>query len=88
MNNTGAAERAFQELLRQYPDGNAVDNAYSWMAIIERCAGRNQLADELNQEIMRQFPFTRHAQFARARPSIQTAWIDSDSCGGGQRVRD
>jgi tetratricopeptide (TPR) repeat protein len=67
LEDINAAEDAFQELLRQYPNGNAVDNAYSWLAIIERCAGNEQKAKELSKEIIRRFPFSRHAVYARAR---------------------
>jgi outer membrane protein assembly factor BamD (BamD/ComL family) len=67
MENIGAAENAFKELLRQYPNGNAVDNAYSWLAISERCVGNEQKAEQLNMEIVRQFPLTRHAAYARYR---------------------
>jgi tetratricopeptide (TPR) repeat protein len=67
LKDVNAAEHAFQELLRQYPNGNAVDNAYSWLAITERCVGNDQKAEELNKEIVRRFPFTRHAVYARER---------------------
>ena len=83
MKDTAAAEREFVDLLRQYPNGNAVDNAYDWMAIIERCAGRNEVAEKLNVEIVRRFPFTRHAVFARARLANPQRPNDPNSCGVG-----
>jgi tetratricopeptide (TPR) repeat protein len=62
-----AAERTFQKLLKEFPDGNAVDNAYSWMAIIYRCAHKADLAKKTNMEIIGRFPLTRHAKYAAER---------------------
>jgi hypothetical protein len=62
-----AAEKAFHELLSKYPQGNAVDNAYSWMAIIMRCSNRLDEEKKLNVEIIKRFPLTRHAKYARER---------------------
>jgi tetratricopeptide (TPR) repeat protein len=87
MKDASAAEKAFANLLRQYPKGNAVDNAYDWMAIIERCAGHDQFAEDLNKEIVRRFPFTRHAAFARTRLANPQRMNDPDSCGAGQTFR-
>ena len=84
MKDTGAAEKAFMDLLRQYPNGNAVDNAFSWMAITERCAGRDKLAEDLNKEIVHRFPMTRHAVAARARLADPKRFNDPISCGEGQ----
>jgi TolA-binding protein len=78
-----AAEHAFRELLRQYPNGNAVDNAYSWLAISERCAGNEQKAEQLNKEIVRQFPFTRHAAYARYRLANPSRYTTT-GCYAGQ----
>ena len=61
------ATAAFNELRQRYPTGNAVDNAYSWMAIGWTCAGRPEKARDVNQEIVRLFPLTRHAGYARER---------------------
>jgi tetratricopeptide (TPR) repeat protein len=70
-----AAERAFQVLLKDFPNGNAVDNAYSWMAIIYRCAHKADLAKSTNMEIIRRFPLTRHAKYAAER------MLHPDDCG-------
>lgn len=65
--NLDAARATFNKLVNTYPNGNAIDNAYSWMAIILRCNGQLQEAEKLNREIMRRFPLTRHAVYARRR---------------------
>jgi tetratricopeptide (TPR) repeat protein len=75
MNDPDAAQKTFNELLRRYPNGNAVDNAYSWMAIIMRCANRLDDEKRLNAEIIRRFPLTRHAKYARERMA------NLDACG-------
>ncbi len=75
MNDPNAAEQTFNELLRKYPNGNAVDNAYSWMAIIMRCADRLDDEKRLNVEIIQRFPYTRHAKYARERMA------KPDACG-------
>jgi TolA-binding protein len=62
-----AARATFNKLVSTYPTGNAVDNAYSWMAIILRCNGQLQEAEKLNREIIRRFPLTRHAIYAKER---------------------
>ena len=62
-----AARATFNKLVRTYPNGNAVDNAYSWMAIILRCNGQLQEADKMNREITRRFGMTRHAAYAKQR---------------------
>jgi tetratricopeptide (TPR) repeat protein len=62
-----AARATFKKLVSAYPNGNAIDNAYSWMAIILRCNGQLREAEKLNREIIRRFPFTRHAAYARER---------------------
>ena len=75
LKNVPAAERTFQELLKDFPNGNAVDNAYSWMAIIYRCAHKADLAKSTNMEIIRRFPLTRHAKYAAER------MLHPDDCG-------
>ena len=62
-----AARATFNKLVSTYPNGNAVDNAYSWMAIILRCNGQLQEADKMNREIIRRFGMTRHAAYAKQR---------------------
>lgn len=64
-----AAEKTFNKLINTYPSGNAVDNAYSWMAIIYRCADMRERAQHMNCEIISQFPATRHAIYALERLS-------------------
>lgn len=62
-----AAKGTFDRLLSKYPNGNAVDNAHSWMAIGYRCAGQLANAQAMDREIIRRFPVTRHAVYAVAR---------------------
>jgi tetratricopeptide (TPR) repeat protein len=62
-----AAQATFKKLITDYPNGNAVDNAYSWMAIILRCNKRLPEAEKLNREIIKRFPMTRHAAYAKER---------------------
>jgi tetratricopeptide (TPR) repeat protein len=81
MGDIDAAQRTFEELLRKYPNGNAIDNAYSWMEIIYSCAGRRQEAESMNLEIIRRFPFTRHATYARDRIAHPDRSVDSNDCG-------
>jgi hypothetical protein len=61
------ATSTFNDLLQKYPTGNAVDNAYSWMAIGWACVGQPVKAREIDQEIVRRFSSTRHALYARKR---------------------
>jgi TolA-binding protein len=73
--DVNAAEQTFRKLVDAYPRGNALDNAYTWMAIIYRCQGRNNDAQNMNREIIRRFPMTRHAGYARERMA------KPDACG-------
>jgi TolA-binding protein len=75
LKNPDAADEAFHALLSKYPQGNAVDNAYSWMAIIMRCSNRLDEEKRLNAEIIKRFPLTRHAKYARERMA------HPDECG-------
>lgn len=61
-----AAEATFRQLLSDR-GGNAVDNAHSWMAIAYYCAKRRGDGQRIDREIIRKFPLTRHARYARAR---------------------
>lgn len=61
------AAATFDILRQRYPNGNAIDNAYSWMAIGWACTGQPLKAREIDQQIVRLFPSTRHARFARER---------------------
>ncbi len=61
------ATGTFAELVRQFPTGNAVDNAMSWIAIGWTCYGRADTARAVNEDIVRLFPSTRHATYARER---------------------
>ena len=61
------ATETFNTLLQKYATANAIDNAYSWMAIGWTCAGQPVKARELDQEIVRRFASTRHALYARKR---------------------
>ena len=73
--DVNAAEATFKSLIRKYPNGNAIDNAYSWMGILYRCAGRKDDAQSVNREILRRFSQTRHAKYARERMA------NPDECG-------
>jgi hypothetical protein len=61
------ATATFNTLQQKYPAANAVDNAYSWMAIGWTCVGQPAKAREIDQQIVRRFALTRHAVFARKR---------------------
>jgi tetratricopeptide (TPR) repeat protein len=69
LRNVALAEKTFHKLLDTFPKGNAVDNAYSWMAIIYRCAGKLEQAEKTNKDIIRLFPMARHAKYAKERMS-------------------
>jgi TolA-binding protein len=73
MKDINAAGRTFQRLVSTFPRGNAIDNGYTWMAIVYRCAGRTQDAQKINRDIIRLFPITRHARYARERISNPSA---------------
>lgn len=77
-----AARATFNKLISTYPNGNAVDNAYSWMAIILRCNGQLQEADKINREIIRRFGMTRHAAYAKERMA------DPKTCGAEAYSKD
>jgi tetratricopeptide (TPR) repeat protein len=61
------ATSTFNDLLQKFPTGNAVDNAYSWMAIGWTCSGQPVKARAVNHDLVRLFPATRHAGYARQR---------------------
>lgn len=67
--------RTFNTLNEKYPNGNAIDNAHSWMAIALRCAGRVEEAQEMNRTILRRFPLSRHSLYAVKRLK------NPDNCG-------
>ena len=68
MSDMDAAREALDDLVRRAPEGsNAIDNGYSWMEISLRCEGLDAEADEINGDIVRLFPFSRHAQYALGR---------------------
>jgi tetratricopeptide (TPR) repeat protein len=67
LGDLSSARQTFAKLTSKYPNGNAVDNAYTWMAISYRCAGRSDEAQAINKEIIRRFPGTRHAAYAVER---------------------
>ena len=67
------AAATFDSLRQRYPSSNAVDNAYSWLAIGMTCAGQPANARKIDQQIVRLFPLTRHARYARERIQNPTA---------------
>jgi TolA-binding protein len=67
MEDADAARRTFEKLVSQFPKGNAVDNAYNWMAVSYHCVGMLEQAQKMNRAIVRLFPTTRHADNARKR---------------------
>jgi tetratricopeptide (TPR) repeat protein len=77
MRDLSAAQRTFRKLVDKYPTSNAIDNAYTWMAIIFRCEGRVEDAQKMNREIIRRFPLTRHAVYAQERMAKPSA----EGCG-------
>lgn len=79
--NMSAAKVIFDKLLSKYPNGNAVDNAHSWMSIGYRCAGQVPAAQAIEREIIRRFPNTRHARYTRERLSNSGSGNSSgDTC--------
>jgi len=67
MQDPQAARKTFQALLIAFPNGNAVDNAYSWMSIILRTACKTDEEQTIERDLIRRFPLTRHARYARER---------------------
>ena len=67
MGDPQAARTTFQKLLVAFPNGNAVDNAYSWMSIILRTACKTDEEQTIERDLIRRFPLTRHARYARER---------------------
>jgi uncharacterized protein YecT (DUF1311 family)/tetratricopeptide (TPR) repeat protein len=61
------ATATFDTIRQRFPKGNAIDNAYSWMAIGWTCKGEPLKARNIDQEIVRLFPLSRHARYARKR---------------------
>jgi tetratricopeptide (TPR) repeat protein len=77
LRDVSAAQATFRKLLANFPNHNAIDNAYTWMAIIYRCEGRTEDAQKTNRDIIRLFPMTRHARYARDRAAKPAA----SACG-------
>jgi TolA-binding protein len=77
MKDLAAAEQTFHKLVTNFPNSNALDNGYTWMAIIYRCMGRMEQAQKINADILRLFPRTRHAALARER----MAHPEAKACG-------
>jgi tetratricopeptide (TPR) repeat protein len=73
--DVAGAQATFRKLIEKFPRGNAVDNAHTWMAIIYRCEGRIQDAQNMNRDIIRKFPNSRHAVHAQKRIT------EPDRCG-------
>ncbi|PHR87063.1 MAG: hypothetical protein COA78_37445 [Blastopirellula sp.] len=61
------ATETFRIIRQRYPNANALDNAHSWMAIGWTCMGQPVRAREIDKQIARLFPLTRHARYARER---------------------
>lgn len=75
MKDLHAAEQTFRKLIADL--SNAVDNGYTWMAIIYRCMGRAEEARKTNADILRLSPRTRHARLAEQR----MAHPEAKACG-------
>jgi len=75
-----AARASFDEVVSRFASGNAADNAHSWMQIVFRCALRMEEAEAVNDEIIRLYPMTRHAIYARERRDTPDRW-GGDECG-------
>jgi hypothetical protein len=73
------ATATFNMLQQKYAAANAVDNAYSWMAIGWTCVGQPAKAREIDQQIARRFALTRHALFARKRLRDPQACADMEA---------
>jgi tetratricopeptide (TPR) repeat protein len=61
------ANASFEILRQHFPGNNAIDNAYSWIAIGWACVGQPLKAGGIDRDIIRLFPSTRHALYALAR---------------------
>jgi len=83
LRDANAAQTTFYKLLANFPKVNAIDNAYTWMAIVYRCTGRTDDAAKTNRDIIRLFPMSRHARYARERASKPAA----SACGLAQESR-
>ena len=77
MKDLNAAEETFRKLITTFPNSNALDNGYTWMAIIYRCMGHLEQAQKINADILRLFPRSRHAALARER----MAHPEAKACG-------
>jgi TolA-binding protein len=77
MKDLNAAEDTFRKLITTFPNSNALDNGYTWMAIIYRCMGHLEQAQKINADILRLFPRSRHAALARER----MAHPEAKACG-------
>jgi TolA-binding protein len=75
LRDLNAAQTTFKKLIDNYPTGNAIDNAHTWMAIVFRCEGRVADAQNMNRRIINLFSRTRHARYARERMA------KTDACG-------
>jgi hypothetical protein len=77
LKDLNAAEQTFQKLISTFPNSNALDNGYTWLAIVYRCMGRVEQAQKINADILRLFPRSRHAALARER----MAHPEAKACG-------
>lgn len=69
LGNMPASKVLFDKLLSKYPNGNALDNAHSWMSLGYRQACQVPAAQAVEREIVRRFPISRHAMYAVQRLS-------------------
>jgi tetratricopeptide (TPR) repeat protein len=74
LRNRNAAEDTLQRILVGFPQGNAVDNALNWMAVIYRCEGLTAEADKIDGQLIQQFPLTRHGRNALLRITNPSDW--------------
>ena len=77
LKDLNAAEQTFAKLITTFPNSNALDNGYTWMAIVYRCMGKMEQAQKINTDILRLFPRSRHAALARER----MAHPEAKACG-------
>ena len=65
--NTSSVDATFRFIAERFPKQNAVDNAYNWYAIYLHCMKDYSGARNVNLDIIRKFPITRHAIYATER---------------------
>ncbi len=69
MEDVDGGRVTLDRLQADFPNGNALDNGYTWLALGLYDAQREDEAKAVDLEIIRRFPLTRHAVYAAERLS-------------------